>query len=62
MAKVSSDRVNAEVLTEDKYVENFGEAFKTGVQISASPPKKRGVCKALLFLIFDIKLNILGFT
>ena len=40
---------NLKLLISDKYVEGFLDAFKTGVQISASPPKRRRVRKRSSF-------------
>ena len=37
----------------DKYVENFYEAYKTRVQVSASPPNKR--IRAHLGVLFSYK-------
>ena len=40
MLKVSDDHSVTEFLISDKYVEIFNEMFKTGVQVSASPPRR----------------------
>ena len=37
---VADDQGYHEKQSSDKYVENFCEAFKTGVQVSASPPRR----------------------
>ncbi len=37
---VADDQVCHENQSSDKYVEGFYKTFKTGVQVSASPPKK----------------------
>ena len=46
---VADDQIYHEKQPSDKYVEGFSKAFKTGVQISASPPNQKGMLKASLF-------------
>jgi len=62
---VADDQDYHENQSSDKYVENFCWAFKTGVQVSAPPPKKSyqsdmtflSIIKLMLFLVNKIICN-----